>query len=762
MRIFTLLALMAFVNPVISFAQKRVVTDKKMDKFVTSLMKKMTLDEKIGQLNLVVPGDAMLTGSVASTNVEEKLKTGKVGGMFGISSPEKIRKVQDLVMKNTRLKIPLMIGSDVIHGYKTAFPIPLAMSYSWDMELIERSARIAAQEASADGINWTFSPMVDIARDPRWGRVAEGSGEDPYLGGLIAAAMVRGYQGTDLNKANTILACVKHFALYGAAEAGRDYNTVDMSRIQMYETYFPPYKAAVDAGVASVMSSFNVIDGIPATGNRWLLTDVLRNQWGFSGMVVSDYTSVNEMITHGMGDLQNCSAMSLHAGLDMDMVGEGFLTTLKKSLAEKKITQKEIDMACRRILEAKYKLGLFDDAYRYIDEKRPAIDIMNAQNRAASREVAMHSMVLLKNQGQTLPLQKSAHIALIGPLANDRSNMLGTWAVSGDPQQSVEVWTGMQALAGKGMVTYAKGANISDDTLFAKKINVFGTRIEVDKRSTEEMLLEAKKTAQASDIIVLVIGEASEMSGECASRTDLRLPESQLVLLREMKKTGKKIVSVVLAGRPIIMSEIDALSDAVILSGHLGTEAGNAIAEVLYGNYNPSGHLTMTFPRSVGQVPIYYAHKPTGRTQATDAFQKFQSNYLDSENSPFYPFGYGLSYTQFAYSNMKLSSDKMTPSANITVSITLTNSGLYDGEEVVQLYIHDLVASISRPVKELKAFQKVKLKKGEVKQIQFTINESDLRFYHSDLIHSSEAGSFEVTVGTNSAEGMKQRFELVK
>jgi beta-glucosidase len=762
----TLLFLTAICHSGLAQATNQAAADQKREKFVKALMKKMTLEEKIGQLNLVTPGWGIPTGSVVSTNVEEKLKRGDIGAMFGIHGPENVRKAQDLVMKHTRLKIPLFFGSDVIHGYQTAFPIPLGMSFSWDLGMIEQSARVAAQEASANGVNWAFSPMVDIARDPRWGRVAEGAGEDPYLGGLVAAAMVRGYQGDDLAKNNTIIACVKHFALYGAAEGGRDYNTVDMSRLQMYDTYLPPYKAAVDAGVASIMSSFNVIDGVPATGNRWLLTDLLRNQWGFKGMVVSDYTSVNEMTAHGMGDLQTCSALSLRAGLDMDMVGEGFLTTLKKSLAEKKVSLKEIDLACKHVLEAKYKLGLFDDAYRYIDEKRAATELMTSQNRAAAREMAKHSMVLLKNDGQVLPLQKSMRIAFIGPLAKDRSNMLGTWAVSGDPEKSISVFEGVQKWIGDGKVTYAKGANLSDDTLFAKKVNVFGTRIDIDKRSPEAMLLEAKTLAAASDLVVLVIGEASEMTGESASRTDLTLPESQVLLLRELKKIGKKIVTVVLAGRPIIMSEIDALSDAVLFTGHPGTEAGNAIAEVLYGNYNPSGKLTMTFPRNVGQIPIYYARKPTGRPQATDTFQKFQSNYLDSENSPFYPFGYGLSYTQFEYSDLKLSAQKLihfgVKTNPITVSVTVKNTGLYDGEEVVQLYVRDMEASISRPVKELKGFQKVLLKKGETKVLTFQINESDLRFYHPDLKHYSEPGTFEITIGGSSAQGLSTTFELVK
>jgi beta-glucosidase len=454
----------------ISLAAFAQTQDAKMKTYVDALMKKMTLDEKIGQFNLLTPGGGIATGAVVSSDVEQKIKEGKVGGLFGIIGVEKIKVAQTLAVTQSRLKIPLLFGSDVIHGYKTTVPIPLGLSASWDMKLIEHSAREAAIEATADGLCWTFSPMVDIARDPRWGRIAEGGGEDAYLGSQIARAMVKGYQGDDLSKNNTLMACVKHFALYGAAEAGRDYNTTDMSRVRMYNEYLPPYKAAIEAGAGSVMSSFNEIDGVPATGNKWLLTDLLRKQWGFKGFVVSDYTSVNEMINHGMGDLQTVSSLALNAGLDMDMVGEGFLTTTKKSLAEGKVTQKQIDDACRRILEAKYKLGLFDDPFRYIDESRMKQEVLTAERRKQAREIAAHTFVLLKNNNQALPLKRSGTIGLIGPLANDKSNMLGTWAVSGDPQMSIPVLDGMKSVGGPGVnILYAKGANISDDTLFAKR-----------------------------------------------------------------------------------------------------------------------------------------------------------------------------------------------------------------------------------------------------------------------------------------------------
>ncbi len=730
----------------------------RMKIFIDALMKKMTLEEKIGQLNLLTPGGGIATGAVVSKGVEEKIAKGQVGGLFGVIGHDKIRQAQELAVNNSRLKIPLLFGSDVIHGYKTTFPIPLGLSCSWDIPMIERSARIAATEATADGLNWAFSPMVDIARDPRWGRIAEGAGEDPYLGSQVSAAMVRGYQGNDLSKDNTLLACVKHFALYGAADGGRDYNTVDMSLSKMYNEYLPPYKAAVDAGSGSVMSSFNTINGIPASGNKWLLTDLLRKQWGFKGFVVSDYTSVNEMIDHGMGDLQKVSALALNAGLDMDMVGEGYLTTLKKSLQERKVTQKQIDDACRRILEAKYKLGLFDDPYRYCNSERATKEVLSADKRTAAREFAAHSFVLLKNNNQTLPLKKSGSIALIGPLANDKSNMLGTWAVSGNSSSSIPVMEGMKNEGGN--IVYAKGANVSDDTNFAKKVNVFGTRIDIDKRSPQEMINEAIAVANRSDVIVAVVGEASEMSGESASRSSLNIPESQQFLIKELKKTGKPLVLVIMAGRPLTLSWESEQADAILYIWHGGHEVGNAVSDVLFGNYNPSGKLTTSFPRNMGQVPIYYNHLNTGRPNAGDPFQKFRSNYLDVENSPLFPFGYGLSYTSFTFSDLKLSSTSMSRTGNITASITVSNTGNYDGEEVVQLYIQDMVGSIARPVKELKGFQKIMLKKGETKQISFRLSLNDLKFYNNDLKYVAEPGDFKLFIGGNSRDVKETGFRL--
>ena len=744
-------------------AQVKKATDVKMKSFVDNLMKQMTLDEKIGQLNLLTPGGGVATGAVVSKGVEEKISNGKVGGLFGVIGEAKIRQAQELAITKSRLKIPLLFGSDVIHGYKTSFPIPLGLSCSWDMNMIERSARIAATEATADGLNWAFSPMVDIARDPRWGRIAEGAGEDPYLGSQVAKAMVNGYQNGDLAKDNTLLACVKHFALYGAADGGRDYNTVDMSKVKMYNDYLPPYKAAVDAGVGSIMSSFNTIDNIPATGNKWLLTDLLRKQWGFKGMVVSDYTSVNEMIDHGLGDLQTVSALAINAGMDMDMVGEGFLTTLKKSLQEGKTTQKNIDDACRRILEAKYKLGLFDDPFLYCNKERAAREVLSADKKAAAREFATKSFVLLKNENQTLPLKKSGTIALIGPLANDKNNMLGTWAVSGNRDLSIPVLDGMKNIIGNSStISYAKGANISDDSSFAKKVNVFGTRIDIDKRTPKEMIDEAVGIANKSDIIVAVIGEASEMSGESASRSDIRIPVGQRLLVEALKKTGKPLVLVVMAGRPLIINWEMGQADALLYVYHGGQEVGNALADVLFGDYNPSGKLTNSFPRNVGQIPVYYNHLKTGRPQSTDKFAKFRSNYLDTENSPLLPFGFGLSYTAFSYSEIKLSSNSLTASTKITATINVTNTGNYDGEEVVQLYTRDLVGSIARPVKELKGFQKIMLKKGESKEVSFTITAMDLKFYNNNLVFVAEPGDFKLFIGGSSNDVKEANFKLVQ
>ena len=720
--------------------------------FINNLINKMTIDEKIGQLNLVTPGGAV-TGSVVSHGVDDKIRKGLVGGLFGITGPSMVRQAQEIAVKNSRLHIPLLFGLDVIHGHRTIFPIPLGLSCSWDTALIEQSAAIAAKEATADGLNWAFSPMVDIARDPRWGRVAEGSGEDPYLGGKISAAMVHGYQGRNYDSSTHLMACVKHFALYGAAEAGRDYNTVDMSRIKMFEFYLPPYKAAVDAGVGSVMSSFNEIDGIPATANKWLLSDVLRQQWGFKGLVVSDYTAVSEMIVHGLGNIQTVSAQALNAGLDMDMVSEGFLTTLKQSLKEGKITQKQIDQACRRILEAKYDLGLFANPYRFIDESRVMQDIMTDENRAAARKYAAHACVLLKNNNGVLPLKKSGTIALIGPLAESQRNMLGTWSVSGDWQKSVSIDSGMKKVAGNDVhIMYAKGANISDDTAFAKRVNALGEEIAIDQRSPQEMLDEALSLAKNSDVIVAVLGEAADMTGESSSMSNIGLPESQETLLKALVATGKPVVLVLMNGRPMTLSWENENVAAILDAWFGGTEAGNGIADVLFGNYNPSGKITMTFPRNVGQIPIYYNYKNTGRPYVEGGPTKFKSDYLDVANTPLYPFGYGLSYTTFSYSDVSLDNSNKSGNQTLKATVTVTNTGSVAGEEIVQLYIGDPVASVTRAVKELKSFQKIMLQPGESKQVSFNIITNDLKFYNSNLKYDWEPGEFIISIGPNSRD----------
>src|SRR6478672_3813784 len=741
---------------------KSNIGDTKMNSFVKNLMSKMTLDEKLGQLNLPGAGD-ITTGQAGSSDIAGKIKAGKVGGLFNIKGVEKIREVQRVAVEESRLKIPLIFGMDVIHGYQTAFPIPLGLACTWNMEAIQKSASIAASEASADGINWTFSPMVDIARDPRWGRIAEGSGEDPYLGSAIAKAMVKGYQGNDLSKNNTIMACVKHFALYGAAEAGRDYNTTDMSHFRMYNEYLPPYKAAIDAGAGSVMSSFNTIDGIPATGNRWLMTDLLRKQWGFKGFVVTDYTAINEMIAHGMGDLQTVSALALKAGIDMDMVGEGFLTTLKKSLKEGRVTQQDIDAACRRILEAKYKLGLFDDPYRYCDVQRSKTEIYTPQNLKDSRSIAAESFVLLKNQNNVLPLKKSGTIALVGPLADARENMPGTWSVATDFTKPITVLEGLKNVAGNNAkILYAKGANLDADSAFVERATMFGKTLKRDTSSAATLLQQALDIAAQADVIVAAVGEAAEMSGESSSRSNIDIPQTQKDLLAALLKTGKPVVLVLFTGRPLTIKWESEHVPAILNVWFGGSEAGNAIGDVLFGDVNPSGKLTTTFPQNVGQVPIYYNHMNTGRPlEQGKWFQKFRSNYLDVSNEPVYPFGYGLSYTSFSYSNITLSKNQMRPTDKITASVTVTNTGTKEGKEVVQLYIRDMVGSVSRPVKELKGFQKVSLKPGESRKVNFTIGVNDLKFYNSDLKWVSEPGDFKVFIGTNSADVKEASFKLL-
>ena len=718
-----------------------------------SVLSLMTLEEKIGQLNLPGAGD-IVTGQASSSNIAQKIKEGKVGGLFNIKTVQSIKEIQRIAVEESRLKIPLIFGMDVIHGYKTVFPIPIGLSCSWDLDLIERSCRIAANEASADGICWTFSPMVDISRDPRWGRVSEGGGEDPYLLSRIAEAMVRGYQGGDLSENNTLMSCVKHFALYGAPEAGRDYGTTDMSRIRMFNEYLPPYKAAVDAGVGSVMTSFNEVDGIPASGNRWLMTELLRESWGFDGFVVTDYTAINEMVDHGVGDLQTVSAMALRAGVDMDMVGEGFLTTLMKSLEEGKITEKQINDACRRLLRAKFMLGLFDDPYRYCDEERAKTEIFTESNRKEAREIAAQTFVLLKNQNEVLPIKKSGTIALVGPLADNRENMPGTWSVAADFEKSISVLEGMRDVAGDQVnILYAKGANVVRDSLLEARVSIFGKPTRRDPRPEQVLIAEAVNIAQRADVVVAVMGEAAEMSGESSSLTDIELPENQRELLKALLQTGKPVVLVLFTGRPLALQWEEENIPAILNVWFGGSEAGHAVADVLFGDVNPSGKLSATFPRNVGQVPIFYNHKNTGRPlQEGKWFEKFRSNYLDVPNDPLYPFGYGLSYTTFSYGDIQIGNSSLNGDETLRVSIDVTNTGQYDGAEVVQLYIRDMVGSVTRPVKELKGFQKIQISAGETRSVNFDITTEDLKFYNYDLEYVWEPGEFDIMIGGNSRD----------
>ena len=736
-------------------------SNKEMDAFIDDLMSKMTLTEKIGQLNLPVTGE-IVTGQAKSSNVAERIRRGEVGGLFNLKGVERIREVQKQAVEDSRLGIPLLFGMDVIHGYETIFPIPLGLSCTWNMDAIEQSAHIAAVEASADGISWTFSPMVDICRDARWGRIAEGSGEDPYLGSEIAKAMVCGYQGKDMSRNDEIMACVKHFALYGAPEAGRDYNTVDMSHQRMYNDYFPPYKAAVEAGAGSVMASFNEVDGIPATGNKWLMTDVLRHQWGFDGFVVTDFTGITEMTDHGMGDTQTVAALAVNAGIDMDMVSDAFMGTLQKSVEEGRVSMETINTACRRMLEAKYKLGLFKNPYKYCDVTRPAKQVFCQEHRDIARKIAAESFVLMKNEGNILPLKKEGTVAVIGPLANTRANMPGTWSVAANANNIPTLVEGLKEVVGnKVKILTAKGSNLMSDAAYEERATMFGRNLNRDNRTDEDLLKEALHVATQSDVIIAALGESSEMSGECSSRSELEMPDTQRRLLAELLKTGKPVVLTLFTGRPLVLNWEKEHVPAILNVWFGGSEAGAAIGDVLFGNVNPSGKLTTTFPQSVGQVPLFYAHKNTGRPLGEGKwFEKFRSNYLDVSNDPLYPFGYGLSYTTFTYGDLKLNANSLTPSGELTASVTVTNSGKYDGAEVVQLYIRDLVGSVTRPVKELKGFQKIFLKAGESKEVSFKINAEMLKFYNYNIEYVYEPGDFEVMVGSNSRDVQTQKFTL--
>lgn len=711
------------------------------ERLIDSLLNMMTIDEKIGQMTLFT-SDWDVTGPTVKSNYLADIKSGKMGSIFNAYTVKYNRQLQKTAVEETRLHIPLLFGYDVIHGHRTIFPIPLGESASWDMEAMEKSARIAATEAAAEGINWTFAPMVDIARDPRWGRITEGAGEDTYLGVQIAKARVKGFQGDDLSKPNTIVACAKHYAAYGAAQAGRDYSTVDISEVTLRDVYLPPFKACADAGVGTFMTSFNEINGVPSSGNPFLLRDILKKEWGFKGFVVTDYTSINEMVPHGFAkNDKEAGEEALNAGVDMDMQGAVYYNYTKQSLSEGKVTMPEIDDAVKRILGIKFDLGLFDDPYRYLDSTREATMIMTKDNLAAARDVARKSMVLLKNEGNVLPLRKETSIAVIGPLADDHVDMIGSWSAAGDGKKAISLLQGIQTRLGSNVkISYQKGCNINDDTT--------------------KYIAAAVAAAQKAELVILALGESASMSGEASSRSNINLPGVQQQLFDEIKKTGKPIVVVLMNGRPLTIPQLDEKANAILEAWFAGTEAGNAIADVLYGDYNPSGKLTATFPRSVGQVPLYYNQKNTGRP--FDANNKYTSKYLDISNTPLYPFGYGLSYTTFTYSNLKLDKPKFSMIDSLHVSVTVTNSGKRDGEEVVQLYTHDLVGSLTRPVKELKGFRKIMLKAGESKTVTFTLKADDLAFYNAKMIRQAEPGEFKVMVGTSSASGLEGSFELTK
>ena len=718
------------------------MSETEINRKIDALLAQMTFEEKVGQLTLFT-SDWDVTGPTIRAGYKADIQSGRCGNIFNAHTAKYNRELQRIAVEETRLKIPLLFGYDVIHGYKTIFPIPLGETASWDLSAIETGARIAAIEATAAGLHWTFAPMVDIARDPRWGRIMEGAGEDHYLGSLVAAARVKGFQGDDISAPNTMLACVKHFAAYGAGQAGRDYHTVDMSERMLREQYLPPYKAAIDAGAYTVMTSFNEYDGVPASGSVFLLRDILRNEWGFKGFVVTDYTSINEMVPHGVvANDKDAGELALNAGVDMDMQGAVFYNYLDELLKEKRIDIAQIDEAVRNVLRTKYLLGLFEDPYRYSDENRQEQLLLAPAHREAARDVARKSIVLLKNEKNTLPLSKTLKtLAVIGPLADNQSELKGAWSGAGEDQHSVSLLTGIRNKLGSSVrISHAKGCDFE------------GT----DKSNFKAAIDLAKK----SDAVVVAVGETAWMSGEAASRSSIRLPGVQSDLVKELIATGKPVIVVLMNGRPLAIPEIDAIAPAILETWFLGTEAGNAIADVLFGDYNPSGKLPVTFPRNEGQIPIHYNMKNTGRPMNPD--NKYTSKYLDVPNTPLYPFGYGLSYTTFDYSDIRVSKTVFTPREALNIRVTVTNSGPRDGEEVVQLYVRDLVGSVTRPVLELKGFQKIILKAGESREVTFTLTANDLRFYDRQMNFTYEPGDFDIFVGTNSADTKSVRVKLVE
>lgn len=741
----SLLFILVSVLPVCAQKKTAKIVIKPKAEFISELMSKMTVDEKIYQ-TVQFTSDGTVTGPKTGENFITRIQQGKVGSVLNATGAKATREIQRINLESSRLKIPILFGHDVIHGYKTIFPINLGMASSFDPSAVELAARVAATEASSGGVHWTFAPMVDIARDPRWSRVSEGSGEDTYLGAQLAVANVKGFQGDDLSKINTILACTKHFAAYGAAEAGRDYNTVDMSERVLRDVYLSPFKATVDAGVKTFMTSFNEISGVPSTASKFLLRDILKGEWKFDGMVVSDYTGVNEMIPHGFAkDEQDAAQLALNAGLDMDMVGATFMNTLKKSYDEGKVSIEVINDACRRILEVKYDLGLFEDPYRYSDEKREKETIYKPEFLQAALDVANKSMVLLKNTNNILPLKKEQKIAFVGPFVNDEYNIIGSWAALGERNGfATSIKEGVTKFLGNtAKVTFDEGVEIQS--------------------SNRDLMQKAINNAKNADVIVAVMGERENMTGEAASQTNIDLPGIQKEFLAELKKLGKPIVLVLFNGRPLTLTWENENMDAILEAWFPGTRGGDAVAQTLFGQNNPSGKLPMTFPRNVGQVPIYYNHKNTGRPYLgpSDPEQKYKSRYTDVDNSPLFPFGYGLSYTTFSYSNLKVSSARIKFNEKLKISVEVANTGNYDGTEVVQLYVKDLVGSVTRPVRELKGFERVQLKKGEKKTVTFELSSEDLKFYNIDMKNVAEAGDFEVFIGGSSNAELKEKFELV-
>jgi beta-glucosidase len=713
-------------------------TSGSIDRRVDSVLSLMTVEEKAGQLTLYT-SDWDVTGPSIRAGYKEDIKDGKVGAVFNAYGAKYTRELQEIAVKETRLGIPLLFGYDVIHGHKTIFPIPLGEAASWDLAAIEKSARVAAEEASADGLHWTFAPMVDISRDPRWGRVMEGAGEDTYLGSLIGAARVKGFQGNGINEINSVAACVKHFAAYGGSQAGRDYHTVDMSDRVLREIYLPPYKAAVDAGAATVMTSFNELDGTPATANKYLMEDILRKEWGFDGFVVTDYTSIMEMLNHGnVADSADAAAATINSGVDMDMQAGFFQFELPQLVKDGKVSEAVLNTAVRRVLKIKFQMGLFDDPYRFSDEQREKSTIGKPEFKEASRDVARKSIVLLKNDG-VLPLSKTVKtIAIIGPLGKSKLDMIGAWSAAGKGDSAVSIFEGIKAKVPSTRLLYAKGANVNDDST--------------------KYFAEAVSVARQADVVIMSVGEAAWMSGEASSRGILDLPGAQQKLVEEIHKTGKPIVVLLSNGRPLTIPWIDKNIPAVVETWYLGTQAGHAIADVLFGDYNPSGKLPVTFPYSVGQVPIFYSAKNTGRPR--DPNNKYSSKYLDIPNDPLYPFGYGLSYTTFGYGDVNLSAGEFSATQNLTVNCRITNTGPAAGTETVQLYIRDMVGSVTRPVKELKGFQQVTLGPGEFKDMVFTLTPEDLSFYRKDMTVGPEPGRFKVFIGSNSRDVKEAEFEL--